>query len=328
MYSIADLQTIIAQALLQRDFPTEPGNLYDPIRYFLSIGGKRLRPVLTLLATDLFGEKIEKSLSAALSIEVFHNFTLMHDDIMDEAPLRRGKDTVHKKWNTNTAILSGDAMMIMSYQLLSESRTTDLSEVLRVFSKMALEVCEGQQLDMDFENSSSVTEEDYLYMIRLKTSVLLGAALEIGALLGGANAKERKLIYEFGVNMGIAFQLQDDLLDIYGDPKKFGKQIGGDIIENKKTFLLINALRLTKGKEEGKELEEWINIPPTNNYNVNEKIKAITSIYNKYGVKALAEQKKSFFSNQAFQALQKIDVPTARKQTLIDFTKGLFVRES
>jgi geranylgeranyl diphosphate synthase, type II len=326
MYSIADLQTIIAQALLQRDFPTEPGNLYDPIRYFLSIGGKRLRPVLTLLATDLFGEKIEKSLSAALAIEVFHNFTLMHDDIMDEAPLRRGKDTVHKKWNTNTAILSGDAMMIMSYQLLSESRTTDLSEVLHVFNKMALEVCEGQQLDMDFGNSSSVTEEDYLNMIRLKTSVLLGAALEIGALIGGANATERKLIYEFGVNMGIAFQLQDDLLDIYGDPKKFGKQIGGDIIENKKTFLLINALRLTKGKEEGKELAEWINIPA--NYNVNEKIKAITSIYNKYGVKTLTEQKKLFFSNQAFQALQKIGVPIARKQALIDFTTGLFVRES
>jgi len=326
MYSIVDLQTIIAQALLQRDFPTKPSNLYDPIRYFLSIGGKRLRPVLTLLATDLFGEKIEKSLSAALAIEVFHNFTLMHDDIMDEAPLRRGKDTVHKKWNTNTAILSGDAMMIMSYQLLSESQTTDLSEVLHIFSKMALDVCEGQQLDMDFGNSLSVTEDDYLHMIRLKTSVLLGAALEIGALIGGANTKERNLIYEFGVNMGIAFQLQDDLLDIYGDPEKFGKQIGGDIIENKKTFLLINAMRLTKGKKEGKELEKWINMPT--NYNVSEKIKAVTSIYNMYGVKALTEQKKSFFSNQAFQALQKIDISIARKRALIDFTKSLFIRES
>ncbi|HWV71217.1 MAG TPA: polyprenyl synthetase family protein [Pseudosphingobacterium sp.] len=326
MYSIVDLQTIIAQALLQRDFPTEPSNLYDPIRYFLSIGGKRLRPVLTLLATDLFGEKIEKSLSAALAIEVFHNFTLMHDDIMDEAPLRRGKDTVHKKWNTNTAILSGDAMMIMSYQLLSESQTTDLSEVLHIFSKMALDVCEGQQLDMDFGNSPSVTEDDYLHMIRLKTSVLLGAALEIGALIGGANTKERNLIYEFGVNMGIAFQLQDDLLDIYGDPEKFGKQIGGDIIENKKTFLLINAMQLTKEKKEGKELEKWINMPT--NYNVSEKIKAVTSIYNMYGVKALTEQKKSFFSNQAFQALQKIDISIARKRTLIDFTKSLFIRES
>lgn len=326
MYSIVDLQTIIAQALLQRDFPAEPSNLYDPIRYFLSIGGKRLRPVLTLLATDLFGEKIEKSLSAALAIEVFHNFTLMHDDIMDEAPLRRGKDTVHKKWNTNTAILSGDAMMIMSYQLLSESQTTDLSEVLHIFSKMALDVCEGQQLDMDFGNSPSVTEDDYLHMIRLKTSVLLGAALEIGALIGGANTKERNLIYEFGVNMGIAFQLQDDLLDIYGDPEKFGKQIGGDIIENKKTFLLINAMRLTKGKKEEKELEKWINMPA--NHNVSEKIKAITSIYNMYGVKALTEQKKSFFSNQAFQALQKIDISIARKQALIDFTKSLFIRES
>lgn len=326
MYSIVDLQTIIAQALLQRDFPTEPSNLYDPIRYFLSIGGKRLRPVLTLLATDLFGEKIEKSLSAALAIEVFHNFTLMHDDIMDEAPLRRGKDTVHKKWNTNTAILSGDAMMIMSYQLLSESQTTDLSEVLHIFSKMALDVCEGQQLDMDFGNSPSVTEDDYLHMIRLKTSVLLGAALEIGALIGGANTKERNLIYEFGVNMGIAFQLQDDLLDIYGDPEKFGKQIGGDIIENKKTFLLINAMRLTKEKKEGKELEKWINMPT--NYNVSEKIKAVTSIYNMYGVKALTEQKKSFFSNQAFQALQKIDISIARKRALIDFTKSLFIRES
>ncbi|MFC6098626.1 polyprenyl synthetase family protein [Olivibacter domesticus] len=326
MYSIADLQTIIAQTLLQRDFPTEPSNLYDPIRYFLSIGGKRLRPVLTLLATDLFGEKIEKSLSAALAIEVFHNFTLMHDDIMDEAPLRRGKDTVHKKWDTNTAILSGDAMMITSYQLLSKSQTDNLSEVLHIFSKMALEVCEGQQLDMDFGNSPSVTEEDYLQMIRLKTSVLLGAALEIGALIAGANPKDRKLLYEFGVNMGIAFQLQDDLLDIYGDPKKFGKQIGGDIIENKKTFLLINAIRLTKGKEEEKELKGWIKRHA--NYNVDEKINAITSIYNKYGIKTLAEEKKSFFSDQAFQALEKIDVPANRKQVLITFTKGLFVRES
>lgn len=326
MYSIADLQTTIAQTLLQRDFPTEPSNLYDPIRYFLSIGGKRLRPVLTLLATDLFGEKIEKSLSAALAIEVFHNFTLMHDDIMDEAPLRRGKDTVHKKWDTNTAILSGDAMMIISYQLLSKSQTNNLSEVLHIFSKMALEVCEGQQLDMNFGNLPSVTEEDYLQMIRLKTSVLLGAALEIGALIGGANLKERKLIYEFGVNMGIAFQLQDDLLDIYGDPKKFGKQIGGDIIENKKTFLLINAIRLAKGKEEEKELERWINMQA--NGNVDEKINAITSIYNKYGVKMLTEEKKTFFSDQAFQALEKIDVPADRKQVLINFTKGLFIRES
>lgn len=326
MYSIADLQTIIAQTLLQRDFPTEPSNLYDPIRYFLSIGGKRLRPVLTLLATDLFGEKIEKSLSAALAIEVFHNFTLMHDDIMDEAPLRRGKDTVHKKWDTNTAILSGDAMMITSYQLLSKSQTNNLSEVLHIFSKMALEVCEGQQLDMDFGNSPSVTEEGYLQMIRLKTSVLLGAALEIGALIAGANPKDRKLIYEFGVNMGIAFQLQDDLLDIYGDPKKFGKQVGGDIIENKKTFLLINAIRLTKGKEEEKELNGWINMHA--NCNVDDKINAITSIYNKYGVKTLAEEKKSFFSDQAFQALEKIDVAADRKQVLIKFTEGLFLRES
>lgn len=326
MHSITDLQTIVSQALLQRNFPAEPSNLYDPIRYFLKIGGKRLRPVLTLLATDLFGKKIEGSISAALAIEVFHNFTLMHDDIMDDAPLRRGKDTVHKKWNTNIAILSGDAMLIMAYQLLAENHSSKLSEILHVFNKMAFEVCEGQQLDMDFGNSPLVAEADYLHMIRLKTSVLLGAALEIGALIGGADLKERALIYEFGVKMGIAFQLQDDLLDVYGDPEKFGKQVGGDIIENKKTFLLINAIRLAREKGEEKELEDWIN--PKTNYDIKEKINAVRLIYDKHGVKTLAEQRKSYFSNSALEALEKIAVPVERKQVLINFTKSLFVRES
>ncbi|QNL48938.1 polyprenyl synthetase family protein [Olivibacter sp. SDN3] len=324
MYSIADLQLTISQALITKQISREPHTLYEPISYFLSLGGKRLRPVLTLLATDLFSEAIEKSIPAALAIELFHNFTLMHDDIMDQAPLRRGKTSVHEKWNTNTAILSGDAMLIMAYQLLSETDHNYLHQLFASFNKMALEVCEGQQLDLDFGNTYHVTEEQYIQMIRLKTSVLLGTALELGAIISGANDSDRNLIYQFGVNMGIAFQLQDDILDVYGDPDKFGKQIGGDIIENKKTFLLINALELSRGKD-AVELKSLVT---NNEVDVQYKIASTKKIYDKLNIRSLAEKAKKDFANQAFKALNALSIEQEKTTVLRNFAKSLLIRES
>lgn len=323
MHSIAALQTIIGEALTERNFPDNPNTLYEPIKYFLAIGGKRLRPVLTLLAAELFGATIKEGLPAALAIEMFHNFTLMHDDIMDEAPLRRGQETIHKKWDINTAILSGDATLIRAYQLLAECKPELLAELLKVFNKMAQEVCEGQQLDMDFEKLATVTEEEYLHMIRLKTSVLLGAALEIGAILGGADKQDRSNLYTFGVNIGIAFQLQDDILDVYGDPSKFGKQVGGDIIENKKTYLLINALQLAKGSDK-QELIHWTEI---NEFDQQQKIDRVTAIYNDLGIEKLAHKKKMSFAEQAYQALEAMAVAREKKLSLIEFTETLLIRE-
>lgn len=323
MHSIAALQTIIGEALIERNFPKSPETLYEPIRYFLGIGGKRLRPVLTLLAADLFGAAIKDGLPAALSIEMFHNFTLMHDDIMDAAPLRRGKETIHKKWNINTAILSGDATLITAYQLLAECNAGVLVELLNVFNKMAQEVCEGQQLDMDFEKLPTVSEEEYIWMIRLKTSVLLGAALEMGAILGNASKQDRANIYTFGVNIGIAFQLQDDILDVYGDPLKFGKQVGGDIIENKKTYLLINALQIAKGKDL-EELVHWIN---AKDFDKNEKIGQVTAIYDKLNIQKLAQEKKIRFAKRAYQALDAISIAEEKKLPLINFAEDMLIRE-
>ncbi|GAA4790505.1 polyprenyl synthetase family protein [Olivibacter ginsenosidimutans] len=324
MLSIAELQQLISDALVQRNFPKTPTTLYDPIHYFLHIGGKRLRPVLTLLATQLFEAPVNDSIPAALAIETFHNFTLLHDDIMDEAPLRRGRETVHQKWNVNTAILSGDALLIIAYQLLAESNPAYLPQILTTFNKMAQEVCEGQQLDMDFENSMHVSESEYVHMIRLKTSVLLGAALKIGAILGGATPSDQQLIYTFGVNMGIAFQLQDDILDVYGDPLKFGKQVGGDIIENKKTYLLINALRLAPSAV-AKDIHHWMHLTV---FNPEEKVDAITAIYNTLGIKEQAEATKNRFAQEAYAALDQINLPREKKQNLIQFADDLLIRES
>src|SRR5690606_32587676 len=323
MHSIAALQTIIGEALTERNFPDNPNTLYEPIKYFLAIGGKRLRPVLTLLAAELFGATIKEGLPAALAIEMFHNFTLMHDDIMDEAPLRRGRETIHKKWDINTAILSGDATLIRAYQLLAECKPELLAELLKVFNKMAQEVCEGQQLDMDFEKLATVTEEEYLHMIRLKTSVLLGAALEIGAILGGADKQDRSNLYTFGVNIGIAFQLQDDILDVYGDPSKFGKQVGGDIIENKKTYLLIHALRLAE-TQAAQDLSNWLQ---ATSFNAAEKVRAVKDIYDSLAIRPLAEEVKRNFAEKAYKALDAIDVTIDRKQVLKQFAQDLLVRE-
>lgn len=232
---------LIEEGLEKINLPKTPENLYQPIEYFVQIGGKRIRPVLTLMAAELFGTKKEVALPAALAIELFHNFSLIHDDIMDHAPLRRGKQTVHEKWNSNIAILSGDVLFVIAYQELSKQSREHLFDLLNLFNKTAIEVCEGQQMDMDFELLPTVTVEAYIEMIRLKTSVLLGCALQFGAIIAGASKKNQALIYEFGINLGIAFQIQDDLLDLYGEPKSVGKQVGGDIIANKKTLLCILA---------------------------------------------------------------------------------------
>lgn len=249
MKPFQELQLLIEKELKTINFPTEPKNLYNPIKYVLDIGGKRMRPILTLMAHQLFNSDIEKSVKAAIAIEVFHNFTLLHDDIMDEAPIRRGVKTVHEKWDKNTAILSGDTMLVQSYDLLMSVEDCYLREILETFNTAAKQVCEGQQWDMDFESRDDVAISEYLKMIEYKTSVLLAASLKIGAINGGSTTEEADHIYEFGINMGIAFQLKDDLLDAFGDPGDFGKQVGGDIIANKKTYLYLRALELADEKQ-------------------------------------------------------------------------------
>ena len=257
MKSLPELSDLIHQSVNKLQFPVSPKGLYDPIRYMLSLGGKRMRPVLTLMACDAFNGDVERAISPALGLEVFHNFTLLHDDIMDNAPLRRSKPTVHEKWNSNIAILAGDAMFVQSCQLVMDTPSSVVKEVMEVFTKTALEVCEGQQYDMDFESMNEVSIEEYIDMIRLKTAVLLGASLKIGALIGNADSEAASHLYDFGVNLGIAFQLQDDILDVYGDASFFGKQVGGDILANKKTYLLITALNKANG-----EIKETITISP------------------------------------------------------------------
>ncbi|MFD2146371.1 polyprenyl synthetase family protein [Mucilaginibacter antarcticus] len=264
MRELQDLQLLIDKAVTELKYPDYPAELYDPIFYILSMGGKRMRPALLLMACDLFGGNVEKAMPPALAIEVFHNFTLMHDDIMDKAPLRRGRTTVHEKWNQNAAILSGDVMLIEGYKLMMQVEDRFLRVILDIFNNTAVGVCEGQQLDMDFEVRDDVKIDEYIYMIRLKTAVVLGGALKIGSILGGADMKDADLVAEFGENLGLAFQLQDDMLDVYGSPEKFGKQVGGDIIANKKTYLLIKALELADATQKT-ELNKWIAITEFDN---------------------------------------------------------------
>ena len=265
----------------QLSYSREPKGLYDPIEYVLALGGKRLRPVLMLLAYNLYREDVESLFSQAAGIETYHNFTLLHDDLMDNADMRRGKPVVHKKWNENTAILSGDAMLILSYQfMMNQCPPEHVQEVMEIFGRTALEVCEGQQWDMEFESRNDVTVGEYIEMIRLKTSVLLAAALKIGAVLGGASSADAQKLYDFGIRMGLAFQLQDDYLDVYGNPAVFGKKIGGDILCNKKTYMLITALEQAKG-ENREELLRWLNAA---DFVPEEKIAAVTAIYNKVGI--------------------------------------------
>lgn len=323
MRKLQDLQLLIEDAVTNLHYPAYPAELYEPIQYILSMGGKRMRPALLLMACDLFGGEVEKAVLPALAIEVFHNFTLMHDDIMDNAPLRRGKVTVHERWNKNAAILSGDVMLIQGYQLMMNVEDRLLRVILNIFNDTAVGVCEGQQLDMDFETRDNVSIDEYIYMIRLKTAVVLGGALKIGSIIGGAELKDAELIAEFGENIGLAFQLQDDLLDVYGSPEKFGKQVGGDIISNKKTYLLLKSLELAN-VDQTAELHKWIDAKQFENQ---EKVQAVTTIYNDVQVKNYAETTMQKYADKAFDALEKINLPEQNKQYLRKFADGLMVRE-
>lgn len=319
----SDYLKLIEKEIKSQPFGTQPKSLYEPIRYIMSLGGKRLRPSLVLLGYSLYKSDAEKIIPYAVAVEAFHNFTLMHDDIMDKAPLRRGKKTVHEKWNTNTAILSGDVMLVKVYEMFMSLPEHQLKEVLQAFNRCAAEVCEGQQWDMEFESRKKVTEAEYIEMIRLKTAVLLGFSLELGAILAGAPAEERLALNRFGTQMGIGFQLKDDVLDVYGDQKKFGKQVGGDILANKKTFLLIKALELAKGKRKT-ELNQWLS---AKKFNAVKKVKAVTGIYDAVNIKVLTQQKIDTYFDQAFKELDKIS-NRPQKQSLINFAHQLIHRQS
>jgi geranylgeranyl diphosphate synthase, type II len=315
---------IITQEIDQTQYGQKPVELYQPIGYIMSLGGKRLRPLLTVLSTQLFINNWQKALKPAIAVEVFHNFTLMHDDIMDRAPLRRGKPTVHQRWNDNVAILSGDVMLVEAYQLLLNVDIEVLPHVMRRFSRTAAEVCEGQQLDMNFESRWDVTEDEYLEMIRLKTSVLLGFALELGGIIAKTDTQTTQDLYDIGVNMGLGFQLKDDLLDVFGDPNKFGKQVGGDIIANKKTFLLIEALTQAEGNLKT-DLNYWI---AATDFDPTEKVQAITKIYQELDIKTKTENRIAAYFSKGLAGLQSLNVPVDRKAPLLDFVDYLLTRES
>ncbi|UIR56288.1 polyprenyl synthetase family protein [Sphingobacterium sp. SRCM116780] len=318
------LQKLIFDSIQNSQFPNQPSNLYDPIRYFLSLGGKRIRPALTLMAAEMFGIKdITDAVPAAKSIEFFHNFSLIHDDVMDKAPLRRGKETVHEKWDLNVAILSGDGLLVKAYVELANCPPIYISDLLKTFNRIAIEVCEGQQMDMDYEQADHITMFQYIEMIRLKTSVLLGGALQMGAILANASLEDQKLIYEFGENIGIAFQLQDDVLDAYGNPETFGKQIGGDILINKKTYLLVKLMELIV-EEDKQILQELLNATTANNPN---KLEGILDLYRKYDVKILADQLKDDFTQKAFERLSALSIPNDKKEALITLSNQLLIRE-
>ncbi len=324
MYDIKKLQKIVNETIENEKIGREPFSLYDPINYTLESGGKRIRPVLVLMACNLFSDEVKHAIRPAVGLEIFHNFTLLHDDIMDHADIRRGNQTVHKKWNENTAILSGDAMLIKAYDYFLDCESPNFRDILKVFTITALEVCEGQQYDMEFEKRENVAENEYLRMIELKTSVLLAAALKIGALLGGSSERDANLLYEFGRNIGLAFQLQDDYLDVYGDVKLFGKQLGGDIVANKKTFMLIKALELAKGniKDELKDLLRQ------QDFDRDTKIAAVTNIYNKLGIKELIKQKIEDFNNRAIAFLSQVSVDENKKNELNKLAENLIKREN
>jgi geranylgeranyl diphosphate synthase type II len=316
------LQALDAEIARQR-YGDQPTELYEPIRYLMALGGKRLRPVLTLLGTSLYTDDWQRVLRPAIAVEVFHNFTLMHDDIMDRAPLRRGQPTVHEKWNGNVAILSGDVMLVQAYELLLDVEPDLLRPVLARFNRTAAEVCEGQQWDMNFETRTTVSEAEYLEMIRLKTAVLLGFALELGALLGRASSADAFALRQIGQNIGLGFQLKDDYLDVYGQPDKFGKLVGGDILANKKTFLLIDALEKAQGATRA-ELQRWL---AAKDFNPVEKVEAVTAIYDSLGVGKTTEELMNRYFANAFQLLTELPAEPRRKTTLRLFAEQLIGRE-
>ncbi|MDR6737188.1 polyprenyl synthetase family protein [Sphingobacterium sp. 2149] len=318
------LQQLVMEAIETSKFPETPSNLYDPIRYILTLGGKRVRPVLTLMAAELFGMRdMADIIPAAKAVEFFHNFSLIHDDLMDKAPLRRGKTTVHEKWDANIAILSGDGLLVKAYEEISKCNPVYLPATLKILSKVAMEVCEGQQLDMDYESRSSLSMAEYLEMIRLKTSVLLGGALQLGAILSGADEQQQQLIYDFGENVGLAFQLQDDILDAYGDPETFGKIVGGDILINKKTFLLVKLMAVIS-HEDKPILKNLLEAPAEDTPS---KIKDMLALYGKYEIKAAADKLKDSYTQRAFEKMEALNVPNHRKEPLLVLANNLLVRQ-
>ncbi|HQV98953.1 MAG TPA: polyprenyl synthetase family protein [Bacteroidia bacterium] len=324
MHTLSYFQELIEKGLLKLQLDKNPKELYDPIQYMLNLGGKRMRPALLLMSNEMFGGNPEEVLSPALGIEVFHNFTLMHDDIMDKAPLRRSKETVHEKWNPNIAILSGDTMFVQSCQLMMQVNDKHLRKVMDMFHKTSIEVCEGQQFDMNFETIDKVSIDEYLEMIALKTAVLLGGSLAIGAICADAFESDIQNIYQFGKKLGIAFQLQDDLLDVYGDAEKFGKQVGGDIIANKKTFLLISACEQAKG-DQLKSLQSWLD---KKEFNSSDKVNAVMSIFNDLNIKEQTEKKMDQFFHEAMSHLNAVTVNDSKKELMISFAEKLMVRTS
>lgn len=317
MYQISELIDKVNKEIESLNYPLEPAGLYEPIRYILSLGGKRIRPVLMLMAYNMWKDDVESIMSQALGLETYHNFTLLHDDLMDKSDLRRGNPTVHKKWNDNTAILSGDTMLILAYKLFGQN------EAYKDFIDATLGVCEGQQYDMEFENRNDVKEEEYMEMIRQKTSLLLGYALKIGSTLAGASKEDAELLYSFGEKMGLAFQIQDDILDVYGDTKVFQKKLGADIVDNKKTYLLINALNLANPTQKA-ELESWINKA---NFDFEEKVKAVTALYNAIGIPELAQKKVEELFEQSLLSLDKVSVSEPQKTELRTFANKLLGRK-
>ncbi|HNK12447.1 MAG TPA: polyprenyl synthetase family protein [Chitinophagales bacterium] len=323
MHSIEELRNIFLAYLQTENKIIEPKNLYEPNHYFLQIGGKRLRPILLLLATDIFDGEIEQSLAASLAIEYFHNFTLIHDDVMDKAPLRRGFTTIHEKYNLNTAILSGDVLMIKACEYLAKVNEKYFKTVFDVYTKTAIEVCEGQQYDIDFETKEVVTHDEYIEMIRLKTSVLLAASMKIGAILGGAKKEDTELLYQYAENLGIAFQIQDDILDCYGDEKLVGKQPGGDIIQNKKTLLLIHAIEKSNANNDTR-LNEILKQSVFNN---DEKVNDILAIFNTYNTKAFGIEKRDMYIQKSIDALEKINLNSEKKAVLNSLIDYLVMRD-
>lgn len=323
MINADQILKLVNDYLVQLPYDRRPASLYEPIRYVLSMGGKRIRPVLMLLSYNLFKEDPETILMPACALETYHNYTLLHDDLMDNADLRRGHETVHKKWNANTAILSGDSMLVLAYQRMQQCSSDKMAEVLALFTETALEIGEGQEYDMAFEHRDDVSEEEYIEMIRLKTSVLLACALKIGAILAGASKEDADNLYRFGEQIGLAFQLQDDFLDVYGDTRVFGKAIGGDITSNKKTFMLINALNHAN-EEQRHQLESWIG---ATEFDRDEKVAAVTRLYNEIGIDRMAQDKIAYYFEQSRKYLQAVSVDESRKAELAAYAQRMMNRQ-
>ena len=323
MYTSEELLSKVNQFLADLPYDRRPSSLYAPIRYVLSMGGKRIRPVLMLLAYQLYKDDPESILMQAVALETYHNYTLLHDDLMDNADLRRGHETVHKKWNANQAILSGDSMLVLAYERMAQCPKEKLANVLAVFTETALEIGEGQQYDIDFEHRTDVSEEEYIEMIRLKTSVLLACALKIGGILADAPADDLENLYKFGEQMGLAFQLQDDYLDVYGDSKVFGKAIGGDITSNKKTYMLINAFNKANDAQRV-ELMRWVT---AKEFDRQEKVTAVTNLYNEIGIDRLAQKKIAYYFDESKKYLNALQVPEERKAELRAYAEKMMVRK-